>query len=55
MKGRGTNGVLVSPTNCTITYIDDFAMLNLYDISIPITIEKAKRDAQIFIDNLHID
>lgn len=54
VKGRGTNGVLVSPTDCEICYIDNYAMLNLYDRSIPVTIDKAKKDAQIFIDNLHI-
>lgn len=55
IKGRGVNGVLISPTNCTISYVDNFAMLNLYDKSIPVTIDKAKRDAQTFIENLHID
>lgn len=55
VKGRGANGMLVSPTGCTVCYVDDFAMLNLYDKTIPITIQKAKQDAEIFIDNLHTD
>lgn len=55
IKGRGTNGILVSPTDCMICYIDDYAMLNLYDKSERITIQKAKKDAQDFINNLHID
>lgn len=55
IKGRGTNGVLVSPTNCNICYIDNYAMLNLYDKSQTITIIKAKQDAEEFIRDLHID
>lgn len=55
IKGRGTNGVLVSPTDCRLCYIDDYTMLELYDKSKPITINKAKKDVQIFIDNLHND
>lgn len=43
VKGRGTNGVLVSPTDCEICYIDNYVMLNLYDRSIPVTIEKTKK------------
>lgn len=52
IKGRGTNGVLVSPTDCRICYIDNYAMIDLYYKSQPITIDKVKKDAQIFMDEL---
>lgn len=54
IKGRGTNGVLVSLTDCRVCYIDNYAMLDLYDKSQQISIKKAKEDAQEFIKNLHI-
>lgn len=54
IKGRGTNGVLVPLTNCSICYIDNYAMLDLYDKAEPITIEKAKKDVQDFIDSLQL-
>jgi hypothetical protein len=55
IKGRGSNMVLVSPTDCRLSWIDDCAALDLYDKSKPITIDKAKKDAQTFIESLHTD
>lgn len=55
IKGRGTNGMLVSPTDCSICYIDNYAMLNMYDKSEKTTVQKAKKDALNFINSLHND
>lgn len=55
IKGRGTNGVLVYPNAGRICYIDNCAMLNLYDRAELITNEKAKENVLEFTKAQNID
>lgn len=55
IKARGTNGVLICPNDCGMCCADGYTALNLCDKTIKMTNDKAKKDAQIFIDSLCID